>query len=81
MLQVRMNGLTVMTIVMRFKIGASFTVLFRFVEEQAHGHERGLSAIFVILQNDGDDLFCTAYIALWCKLIERGHRHRHHHFA
>jgi Leucine Rich repeat len=40
--------------------GAPFSVLFRFVKEQAHGHEHGLGAIFMILQNDGDDHFCTA---------------------
>jgi hypothetical protein len=36
--------------------GSSFSVLFRAVEE-AHHHEHGLSAIFVILQNDGEDYF------------------------
>jgi Leucine Rich repeat len=40
--------------------GSTFPVLFRFVEEQAHRHEQGLGAIFVILQNDGDDHFYTA---------------------
>jgi Ran GTPase-activating protein (RanGAP) involved in mRNA processing and transport len=40
--------------------GSSFSVLFQFVEEQAHCHEHGLSAILVILQNDGDDYFYTA---------------------
>jgi Leucine Rich repeat len=40
--------------------GSTFSVLFRFVEKQAHCHEHGLSAIFVILQNDGDDYFHTA---------------------
>jgi hypothetical protein len=39
--------------------GSAFPVLFRAVEE-AHGHEHGLSAIFVILQDDGDDYFCNA---------------------
>jgi hypothetical protein len=39
--------------------GSTFSVLFPAVEE-AHGHEYGLSAIFVILQNDGDDYFCNA---------------------
>jgi NLR family CARD domain-containing protein 3 len=39
--------------------GSTFTILFRAMEE-AHHHKYGLSAIFVILQNDGDDLFCTA---------------------
>jgi Leucine Rich repeat len=41
--------------------GSTFPVLFRFVEEQAHWHEHGLGAIFVILQNDGEDFFCTAH--------------------
>jgi Leucine Rich repeat len=41
--------------------GSSFSVLFQFVEEHAHGHEHGLGAIFVILQNDGEDHFCTAH--------------------
>jgi Leucine Rich repeat len=41
--------------------GSTFPVLFNFVEEQAHSHEHGLSAIFVILQNDGEDHFCTAH--------------------
>jgi Leucine Rich repeat len=40
--------------------GSTFPILFRFVEEQAHGHRHGLSAIFVILRNDGDDYFCNA---------------------
>jgi Leucine Rich repeat len=39
----------------------SFSILFRFVEEMAHGHDHGLGAIFVILQNDGEDHFCNAY--------------------
>jgi hypothetical protein len=37
--------------------GSTFPILFRFVDEQAHGHEHGLNAIFVILQNDGEDHF------------------------
>jgi hypothetical protein len=41
--------------------GSPFSTLFRFVEEQAHCHEHGLSAIFVILQNDGNDHFYTAH--------------------
>jgi hypothetical protein len=40
--------------------GSTFSVLFRFVEEEAHGHENGPSAILVILQNDGDDYFGNA---------------------
>jgi hypothetical protein len=40
--------------------GSTFSTLFRFVEEQAHRHEYGLGAIFVVLQNDGDDHFCKA---------------------
>jgi Ran GTPase-activating protein (RanGAP) involved in mRNA processing and transport len=40
--------------------GAPFSVLISFVLDQAHGHEHGLSAIFLILQNDGEDHFCTA---------------------
>jgi hypothetical protein len=36
---------------------APFSVLFRFVEEQVHRHEPGLSAIFAMLQNDGDGHF------------------------
>jgi Leucine Rich repeat len=40
--------------------GSTFPVLFRFMEERAHGHRHGISAIFVILQNDGDDYFCNA---------------------
>jgi Leucine Rich repeat len=40
--------------------GSPFSVLFRFVEE-VHRHEHGLGAIFVILQNDGDDYFCNAF--------------------
>jgi Leucine Rich repeat len=39
--------------------GSSFSVLFRAVEE-FHRHEHGLSAIFLILQNDGNDYFCNA---------------------
>jgi Leucine Rich repeat len=39
--------------------GSTFSVLFRAVEK-AHRHEHGLSAIFVILQNDGEDHFCNA---------------------
>jgi hypothetical protein len=39
--------------------GQPFPVLFQAVEE-AHPHEFGLSAIFVILQNDGNDYFCVA---------------------
>jgi hypothetical protein len=39
--------------------GSTFPILFRAVEE-AHRHEHGLGAIFVILQNDGDDHFCNA---------------------
>jgi Ran GTPase-activating protein (RanGAP) involved in mRNA processing and transport len=40
--------------------GAPFDVLWQFVEKQAHGHEHGLSAILIILQNDGEDQhFCT----------------------
>jgi hypothetical protein len=31
--------------------GSTFAILFQFVEERAHGHEYGLSAIFVILRN------------------------------
>jgi Leucine Rich repeat len=41
--------------------GSTFSVLFRFVEEQAHPHEHGLGAIFVILRNDGKGHFCTAH--------------------
>jgi hypothetical protein len=41
--------------------GLSFSLLFGFVKETAHHHEHGLSAIFVILQNDGDDHFYTAH--------------------
>jgi Leucine Rich repeat len=40
--------------------GQPFPVLFQAVLEEAHHHEFGLSAIFVILQNDGDDYFCSA---------------------
>jgi hypothetical protein len=40
--------------------GSSFSILFQFVEEQGHRHEHGLSAILVILQNDGDGHFYTA---------------------
>jgi hypothetical protein len=40
--------------------GSTFPVLFRFVEE-ARCHEQGLGAIFVILQNDGEDYFYTAH--------------------
>jgi Leucine Rich repeat len=40
--------------------GSTFPVLFQFVEK-AHRHENGLGAIFVILQNDGDDHFCHAH--------------------
>jgi hypothetical protein len=39
--------------------GSFFSVLFRFVG-QAHRHEQGLGVIFVILQNDSYDHFCTA---------------------
>jgi hypothetical protein len=39
--------------------GSPFSVLFQFMEE-AHRHENGLSAIFAILRNDGDDYFCNA---------------------
>jgi hypothetical protein len=39
--------------------GSSFPVLFRFIE-RAHRHEHGLSAVFVILLNDGYDHFCNA---------------------
>jgi Leucine Rich repeat len=39
--------------------GQPFPVLFEAVEE-AHRHEFGLGAIFVILQSDGDDYFCSA---------------------
>jgi hypothetical protein len=34
--------------------------LFQAVEEAAHHDEFGLGAIFVILQNDGDNYFCSA---------------------
>jgi hypothetical protein len=38
-----------------FSTGAPpFAVLFRFVEEHAHRHEHGLSAVMVILQNGGE---------------------------
>jgi Leucine Rich repeat len=40
--------------------GSTFSVLFRFVEEQAHGHAHGLGAIFIILKNDGEYHFCSA---------------------
>jgi Ran GTPase-activating protein (RanGAP) involved in mRNA processing and transport len=40
--------------------GSAFSVLFRAMED-AHRHEHGLSAIFLILQNDGDDYFSTAH--------------------
>jgi hypothetical protein len=40
--------------------GSYFSDLFRFVEEEAHSHEHGMSAILVVLQNDGDDYFCNA---------------------
>jgi hypothetical protein len=40
--------------------GQPFPVLFQAVLEEAHPHEFGLTAIFVILQNDGDDYFCSA---------------------
>jgi hypothetical protein len=40
--------------------GSPCSVLFRFVEEQAHRVEHALSAIPVILQNEGDIHFCTA---------------------
>jgi Leucine Rich repeat len=39
--------------------GSPFSVLFSFVE-RAHRHEHGLSAIFRILQNDGEDHFSQA---------------------
>jgi hypothetical protein len=40
-------------------VGSSFSALFCFVEE-AHRDEHGFSAIFVILQTDGEDQFCNA---------------------
>jgi Leucine Rich repeat len=39
--------------------GTDFSAMFRFVEK-AHRHEHGLSAIFVMLQNDGEDRFYNA---------------------
>jgi Leucine Rich repeat len=40
--------------------GQPFPVLFQAMGEAHHHHEFGLSAIFVILLNDGDDYFCSA---------------------
>jgi Ran GTPase-activating protein (RanGAP) involved in mRNA processing and transport len=40
--------------------GQPFPVLFQAVEEAQCHDEFGLGAIFVILQNDGDDYFCSA---------------------
>jgi Leucine Rich repeat len=42
--------------------GSEFSDLFQFVQEEAHGHEHGLSAIYIILQNDGDDHFYKAFL-------------------